>query len=187
MTFIDYRKYFHHPANNFVSSDIWGKDSEHEFGNSFAKWFNNISNGIVTAIRELPVPGSGIADLIIIKRTECMKTRKLKTTVQAFEFKLKDWRKGLMQAHRYKYFSNSSVLVVPAHIVKSAQNSLDLFKQLDVGLWVFNISSGAVTKKFTPRPKKVVDTRRAAYILDKAVEGHFIAENAPCKDAIPPT
>lgn len=173
MTFIDYKKYFHHPANNFVNNDIWGEHSEHEFGNSFVKWFDKLSDNNFIAIRELPVPGSGIADFVVIKKNECIKTNKLRTTVQAFEFKLKDWRKGLMQAHRYKYFSNSSILVVPAHKIKSAQKSLDLFKQLGVGLWAFNVSSGAVTKKFTPRPKKVLDTRRAAYVLDKAFETHI--------------
>lgn len=173
MTFIDYRKYFHHPSNNFINNDIWGKDSEHEFGNSFARLFDKVSNSNVIAIREFPVPGSGIADFVVIKKNEQKKTNKLKTIVQAFEFKLKDWRRGLMQAHRYKYFSNSSILVIPAHKIKSAQKSLDLFKKLGVGLWAFNISSGAITKKFTPRPKKILDSRRAAYILDKAFEAHI--------------
>jgi hypothetical protein len=173
MAFIDYKKHFHHPANNFVNGDFWGNQSEHEFGNHFAKIFNKLSDSNVIAIRELPVPGSGIADFVVIKKSDCIKTNKLKTTVQAFEFKIKDWRKGLMQAHRYKYFSNSSILVVPAHTIKSAQKSLDLFKQLGVGLWAFNISSGTITKKFTPRPKKVLDTRRAAYVLDKAFETHI--------------
>ena len=49
----------------------------------------------------------------------------------------------------------------------------NLFKKLGVGLWAFNISSGAITKKFTPRPKKILDSRRVAYILDKAFEAHI--------------
>ena len=60
-----------------------------------------------------------------------------------------------------------------AELLQSVQKSLDLFKQLGVGLWAFNISSDTITKKFTPRPKKVLDTRRAAYVLDKACETHI--------------
>lgn len=173
MAFIDYKKHFHHPANNFVSGNFWGDQSEHEFGNNFAKTFNQLSDSSVIAIRELPVPGSGIADFVVIKTTEYIKKNNSRTTVQAFEFKLRDWRSGLMQAHRYKYFSNSSILVIPVDKIKSVQKSLDLFKQLGVGLWAFNLSSGTITKKFTPRPKKVLDTKRAAYVLDKAFETHI--------------
>lgn len=173
MTFKDYQKHFYHPVNNFDNANFWGKNSEHEFGNSFVRWFGSLSDKQVIAIRELPVPGSGIADFVVIKKHDSRKTDQLKTTVQAFEFKIKNWRKGLMQAHRYKYFSNSSILVVPADTIKSAQKSIDLFKQLGVGLWAFNVSSGAVTKKFTPRSKKIVDVKRAAYVLDKAFECHI--------------
>jgi len=170
MNLKNYQKYFHHPVNNFNNADFWGKNSEYEFGNSFVRWFASLSDKKVVAIRELPVPGSGIADFVVIKKSAYGKTNQPRTTVQSFEFKIRDWRKGLMQAHRYKYFSNSSILVVPAHMIKSAQKSIYLFKQLGVGLWAFNVSSGAVTKKFTPRPKKIIDAKRAAYVLNKASE-----------------
>ncbi|MFH0729372.1 MAG: hypothetical protein V2B19_23915 [Pseudomonadota bacterium] len=173
MTLIDYQKYFHHPSNNLANNDIRGEHSEHEFGNGFVRWFDKLFDSDVIAIRELPVPGAGIADFVVVKQNKYITVNKLNTTVHAFEFKLKDWRKGLMQAHRYKYFSNASILVVPVHTIKSAQKSLDLFKKLGVGLWAFNVSSGAVTKKFTPRPRKVLNPVRAAYILDKALEVHF--------------
>lgn len=170
MSFIDYKEHFHHPANNFVKGDFWGDQSEHEFGNCFAKTFNKLSDSNVIAIRELPVPGFGIADFIVIKTTKCIKKNSSRTTVQAFEFKLKNWRSGLMQAHRYKYFSNSSVLVIPMDKIKLAQKSLDLFKRLGVGLWAFNLFSGTITKKFTPRPQKVLDSKRTAYVLDRAFD-----------------
>lgn len=173
MTFKDYQNNYHHPVHNFNHADFWGKNSEHEFGNHFVRWFGSLADKNIVAIRELPVPGSGIADLVVVKEHDCVKINQPKTTVQAFEFKIKDWRKGLMQAHRYKYFSNSSILVVPSHTVKSAEKSIDLFKQLGVGLWAFNVSSLTVTKRFTPRPKKVMDAKRAAYVLDKAYEDHY--------------
>ncbi len=183
MDYIDYNQHFHHPANNFVNGDFQGAQSEYEFGNRFAKTFNKISGCKIIAFRELPVPGSGIADFVVIKTTECVKKNNFKTTVQAFEFKLKDWRSGLMQAHRYKYFSNSSILVIPADKIKLVQKSLVLFKQLGVGLWAFNISSGTITKKFTPRPKKIPDAKRAAYVLDKAFDTHITTESVPCRVA----
>ena len=54
--------------------------------------------------------------------------------------------------------------------MKSVQKSLDLFKQLNVGLWAFSKSSGKITKKFTPRSKRVLDIRRAEYVINKAFE-----------------
>ena len=173
MTFKDYQNNYHHPVNNFNHANFWGKNSEHEFGNHFVRWFGSLSDKKIVAIRELPIPGSGIADFVVVKKHNCTKTDKPRTIVQAFEFKIKDWRKGLMQAHRYKYFSNSSILVVPSHTIKPAQKSIDLFKQLGVGLWAFNASAGIVTKTFTPRPKKVLDARRAAYVLNKAYGDHL--------------
>ena len=174
MTFIDYRLHFHHPANNLVRGDLWGDQSENEFGNRFADAFGRSFGNNVITIRELPVPGTGIADFVVIRKGNIKGTNRAETKIQAFEFKLKNWRGGLMQAHRYKFFSNSAILVIPAEKIRLAQKSLNLFKQLGVGLWGFNSSSGAVTKKFTPRHRKVRDLKRSAYVMEKALEarGH---------------
>lgn len=169
MNYIDYQHHFHHPANNFSNGDYWGDQSEFAFGNRFAEQLSQIYDSDVIAFRELPVPGTGIADFVIVNLTASGKSNR-KTTIQSFELKLKDWRSGLMQAHRYKYFSNAAILVIPSEKTKTAQASIGLFKQLNVGLWSFNTASGTISKKFTPRPRKIPDNKRAAYILDKALD-----------------
>jgi hypothetical protein len=79
---------------------------------------------------------------------------KLDPTVRAFEFKLADWRKGLMQAHRYKCFSHASILVLPTHKIKCVEPRLDIFRKLRVGLWGFSPESGTIACVYTPRPIK---------------------------------
>ena len=112
--------------------------------------------------REAPISGNGIADLLVFNwfSQENQPLSKfndfldLNPTIRAFEFKLKNWRSGIMQAHRYKYFSNSSILVVPKGKLKSIDSDLDIFRTLRVGLWAFNPETGGITIRYTPRPKK---------------------------------
>lgn len=176
MVCIDFTEHFHHPIQNFVHGDFWGDKSENAFGNTFAEAYknrintNDEKNYIVIAIRELPVPGNGIADLVVIKKRHHLSDQCTKSTIQAFEFKLNNWRSGLMQALRYKYFSNTSILVLPIDKISSAVQQLDIFRCFGVGLWGFNPNSGVITPKHTPRPKKVVNIKRAEYVLKKVNE-----------------
>jgi len=167
VTLFDYK--FHHPVNNFKNINMRGSSTEHEFGSIFIEYFADFSDNKDIAIRELPVPGSGIADFVVIKNAHA-NNEKLETRVQSFEFKMKDWRKGLMQAHRYRYFSNSAILVIPTKTLIIAQKAIELFKLLDVGLWSFDVGSGSIIKKFTPRPQKALDKNREGYVLKMVFE-----------------
>lgn len=74
--------------------------------------------------RELPITGFGIADFRLRGAqhparqegpdlsTRCA-SRTQKATVLAFEMKLRDWRKALTQALRYRYFANAALVVLP--------------------------------------------------------------------------
>lgn len=158
---------FHHPVSNFNHAGFFGENSEFELGNLFINHLKKHCDDKTVAIREFPVPGRGIADFVLFKRNGNFRNVSNNLTIRAFEFKIKDWRRGLMQAHRYKYFANVSILVIPHHLFKSAQHSLPLFKQLGVGLWIMNKHTGTISKKFTPRPKKALDPNREAYALGK--------------------
>lgn len=171
MIYTDYQDYYYHPINNFKDANLKGNGPEQKFGTNFICWFNLISEKDLIAIRELPIPGLGIPDFIVIEKKHPKKIDLAQ--IHSFEFKIKDWRKGLMQAHRYKYFSNTSILVIPSQAAQRAEKSILLFIKLGIGLWVFNAASCSVIKKFTPRPKKIVDTKRAAYVLDKALQYHI--------------
>jgi len=67
--------------------------------------------------REFSLEGYGRADVIWLawQRGDDFTAVSLQRRLQitAIEAKLKDWRKGLMQAARYRYFSNRAILVLP--------------------------------------------------------------------------
>jgi len=110
--------------------------------------------------REVPVNGFGIADLVAVSwdiETTAWPMEPLaaevRPTVRAFEFKLSDWRKGLMQAHRYRFFADVAILVLPTAKLAVALPYLPTFRKLNVGLWGFNEVTGAIATALTPRPR----------------------------------
>lgn len=164
-----YQHHSHNPQLNFPTS-AQRQNPEAKFAerftlayrDRFTKIHSGTSKWNTLFVREVPVFGNGIPDLLALSwshnRTRqvspCLDLEKLNPTVRAFEFKLSDWRKGLMQAHRYKYFSHASILVLPNHKIKSLESRIDIFRTLRVGLWGFSPDTGAITCSYTPRPTK---------------------------------
>jgi len=129
--------------------------------------------------REVPVNGFGIADLVAVSwdiETTAWPMEPLaaevRPTVRAFEFKLSDWRRGLMQAHRYRFFADVAILVVPSSKLPVAEPFHPTFRALNVGLWGFNRISGTISMVLTPRPRMPADRghreRAIARVLDTA-------------------
>jgi len=159
--------HFHKPQENFSRGKV-KQNHESKFAEQFAKAYQakflNIHAGTCNRntlfIREVPVSGNGIADLLVLSWSDSRIPQKsplpdfeeLNPTVRAFEFKLSDWRKGLMQAHRYKYFSHASILVLPNHKIKSIKSQLDIFRKLRIGLWGFKAETKSINRLYTPRP-----------------------------------
>jgi len=52
----------------------------------------------------------------------------------AIEVKLKNWKRALKQAYRYKWFSDRSFVCLPYQNIKPAIKNLDKFKEIEVGL-----------------------------------------------------
>lgn len=52
----------------------------------------------------------------------------------AIEAKLKDWRRALKQAYRYKWFSNKAFVFLPLENIGVAERNIEMFKQYNVGL-----------------------------------------------------
>ena len=164
-----YENHFHNPQKNFSGGNR-GSNPEAVFAEQFARSycdrFLQIHSGTckdnTLFMRELPVYGNGIADLIVFswsytlthKVSTSLDLEQLDPTVRAFEFKLSNWRRGMMQAHRYKYFSHASILVLPKNKIKSVKPELDLFRKLGVGLWGFTPETGSISCFYTPRPKQ---------------------------------
>lgn len=52
----------------------------------------------------------------------------------AIEAKLKNWKRALNQAYRYKWFSEKSFVFIPEENIQPAYNNVELFKKMNVGL-----------------------------------------------------
>jgi hypothetical protein len=164
-----YQHHSHNPQQN-LSASVTKQNPEAKFAEQFAlayrdrftKIHSGTSKSQTLFVREVPVPGNGIPDLLAlswshdrgVQVSTCLDLEKLDPIVRAFEFKLSDWRKGLMQAHRYKYFSHTSILVLPNHKMKSVEPQINLFHKLRVGLWGFSPETGTIACSYTPRPIK---------------------------------
>ena len=162
-----YENQFFNPQKN-LSGAIKKKNPESEFAlkfaQSYAERFSKIHSGSnktnTLFIREVSISGNGIADLLVFswnqKRTYedymDLDLNQLNPTIRAFEFKMSDWRKGMMQAHRYKFFSNASNLVLPKQKLSPAVSHLDVFRKLRVGFWGFDDNTRSITCIYTPRP-----------------------------------
>lgn len=137
------------------------------------------SNSEHLAGREFGLDGFGRADVLFIgwKRSaqdEDFSAVSLKTLrFTAIEAKLKDWRKGLMQASRYRFFANRSVLVLPPATTASALAFLATFKTLNVGLWEFDTGTCRLRKHFTPRMGRPLNAKareRAIHLVTRRLK-----------------
>ncbi len=74
----------------------------------------------------------------------------------AIEAKLRDWKRALNQAHRYKWFAEYAFVVLDAHYAQPAIKNLDLFKRYNVGLVTLS-PDGSFTRHFKPIKQKPYD------------------------------
>ena len=127
--------------------------------------------------RDFALQGYGIPDLITfawstqqnqatVLSLEALRQKLQRQQFTAFELKLRDWRKGLVQAYRYRYFCDCSIVVLPSDVAQRASQRLELFASLDVGLWSFDPDSDVITKYFTPHQ----GTARNLEARNKAIE-----------------
>lgn len=182
-----------HPRTN-IRSHYDHDLVEGEFAKSFNKYYSSNFDKIhglhkryrCDTIREIPVSNLGIADMISISwRLNSNRFNKLNQeesslsdfTLRAFEFKITDWKKGLMQAHRYSYFSHSTILVVHSEILETALQGFETFKKLNVGLWGYSPKKDVVKKIFTPRPNKKYVKKYFTQVTEKA--RNFLTESEP--------
>ena len=164
------------PRRNLPAS-LALKRTENNFVLAFARSFIKFTeSSIVIAARELPLSGYGIADLVCILERPLNK-HVLNSTLDsssisfvAFEVKMKDWRGALSQAFRYKYYANTSIVVLPPEDVERAKAYLHTFKSLGIGLWAFNKKLKTISKIYTP-PHSIamspVANQKAIHTLSK--------------------
>ncbi|MCP5547765.1 MAG: hypothetical protein H7A50_10380 [Akkermansiaceae bacterium] len=115
--------------------------------------------------REFALEGFGRADVVFMAwkqadAGEDFTAMSLKSlSITAIEGKISDWRKGLMQASRYRFFANRALLVLPPDVCAVAAEYLKTFRDLNVGLWQFNPDTGAIRRHFTPRHGRPLNSK----------------------------
>lgn len=83
---------------------------------------------------ELEVRGLfGIPDLIIANKISNEETEKQMQTF-AFEMKLSNWKRALMQAFRYRSFADCSYVILDNDKIKPAQKNVRAFINANIGL-----------------------------------------------------
>ncbi|MHB8904873.1 MAG: hypothetical protein ACYC4T_06715 [Melioribacteraceae bacterium] len=123
--------------------------------------------------RELELNGFGISDLLLYEFSRSTDKNEFKRqTLTVFEIKIKDWRKAIQQAFRYRYYANRSIVVIPLENIRSAKNNLSVFQELKVGLWGYDRQSKRVFKYYTPKLQKPFSLKakgKALQIINKEV------------------
>lgn len=84
----------------------------------------------------------------------------------AIEAKLKDWKRALNQAFRYKWFAEYSFVVLDEHYSKPALKNIDIFRRYNIGLATIS-SSGHFQRHYHPKPAKPVDKRMQMLFSEK--------------------
>jgi len=90
-----------------------------------------------------------------IKKDTWVKVRQPRPIVNkiyAIEAKLKNWKRALIQADRYRYYATQSWVLLDAFSIKPAVKNIEQFKRLNVGLASIT-SSGEISNYYTPTSK----------------------------------
>lgn len=88
--------------------------------------------------------------------TKNLTTSKPYTLERCEKMKIKDWRKALAQAYRYKYYADVSIVVMPPGEVIKAKQSLSLFHAINVGLWAFDAERKVIERIYHPEKEKPI-------------------------------
>lgn len=155
------------------------------FGRAYSKRYGKTDgrNSYLPA-REFQVSGFGVADFIwFVWRSETRKEEgsaleyrsrvRRGESLLAFEMKLRDWRKALGQAYRYRYFANAAFVVLPPKAALTARLNLEVFQKLGVGLWSFDKSTGVIRRIYSPRRRSPLSSKareRAVLTLARLVK-----------------
>jgi hypothetical protein len=128
--------------------------------------------------REFALGGFGRADILFMAWSQLDGSQEFsvialrdRLKLTAIEAKIKDWRKGLMQAARYRFFANRSLLVLPPEAARIAVAFLPTFRDLNVGLWEFNATSNRLQKHFTPRSRRPLNCKAREKAVHSILSG----------------
>jgi len=75
----------------------------------------------------------------------------------AIEAKLKNWKRALKQAYRYKWFASYTYVVMDDNYIRPALKNKSLFKKFNVGLASIKKNDGVITILIRPQKIKPID------------------------------
>jgi hypothetical protein len=188
---------FSEPRRN-LSNKSSRKNTERDFTLNFARSYisqiealhHGATRTKVDFAREIPINGFGIADLVMVfqnpkkpKFRDCMSDNAnspqvTEYIIRAFELKMADWRRALIQAHRYRYFADAVIVVLPIEKLKIASNYSNTFKSIKVGLWGFDPLKKQIITLYTPRPSNPLEPKykpRAIKLVSQASKSQQFA------------
>jgi len=93
----------------------------------------------------------------------------------AIEVKLKDWRRALNQAYRYKWFATESYVLLDEAKSGPAKKNICEFVKIGVGLLTVDLS-GSMEIVYDPGISSPIDNRMAMLLNEKVLEHSFSAQ-----------
>jgi hypothetical protein len=92
----------------------------------------------------------------------------------AIEAKLKDWKRALKQAYRYKWFAEYSYVVLDAYYSNVAIKNINLFEKYNVGLASITID-GKLKRHFNPKRQQPFDPKMQILFSEKIKNNYEFA------------
>ena len=163
-----YMSQIFHPQQNLKQVNSPESDFCVSFAQYYKEHFSRIHSNTFKKdtlfLREMPVSESGIADLVVLSwNSQVVKDDPFQ--IRAFELKINDWQSGLIQAYRYKTYSNAAILVMPVKKTVPALKEESFFRSLGVGLWGFDEVNMVLHKYYTPRPKNPIIKKKRDNVI----------------------
>lgn len=159
------------------------KRGESNFMRAFERTYFARVNARGLAAGEFSIAGFGVADLVwigLVRGSEsgefttlALEKQLRRRHLHAFEGKLKDWRRALQQAFRYRYFADKAIVVMPYKNADAALANLDAFGHSSVGLWTFDAVTETIRGHYTPTRVRAFSSearKKAIHLLSSKVD-----------------
>lgn len=96
--------------------------------------------------------------------------------IWAFELKISNWKRALFQALQYKAFANYSVVVFPFERESVLAKQMELFRELNVGILLFDVRNEKVKFLLHPQKEKSSSKWHTLFALGKLAH-QYSSEN----------
>ena len=144
-----------------------------------------ISAGLTA--EEFSLSGFGVADMVWIGwqpdgqhdnfSAVSIQRQLARRLLYAFEGKLKDWRRALQQAFRYRYFADKAIVIMLLENAAQALANLETFRNSGVGFWTLEAATGSIKEHFTPTKTRAFNpktrAKAIAWLASKFDPGQF--------------